>query len=247
MATPYNDYYIFQNLLNTNYKHYDDILGQCLPHYIVRKDSNNFYILNEIFYSTVGSSICDSKQEDFIKNIINILNEELTKENKRKYASYILYAVALFQLSEDVNMMGKSTDKILQPTLGYWFTHTVKYFYGENVDNNNKWSLITQHMITELRQDLADFTMKMLNSLVSVCFNSKGENYDEIIRYSKFTYPQIGMLLLCNIAGLYNMKRWLRKSNYYSKYRCGDISPYSKVFIPNKNKRGKKTRRSNGF
>ena len=247
--------YVFKNLLSINYdpsfyKPYDDILGRCLPHYILRelesepspskkmrKDSKKFCIFKGVMYSTVGSVICDSKQEVFLQNILNILNDKLNEENEEKYVMSVFYAIALFQLSEDINIMADSKDEIVRPTIGYWLDDIVKYF-----DHHDRWSLIAKKMIAEQRQHLASFAKAMVHVLVYIHLNNKGENYDELMRNSKFTYPQIGMILLCEIAGLYNMERWLNNSSYYSNYRCGGILPFSKMFVPIEQKKSKKKR-----
>ena len=244
----YNDY-LLQHLLTIDYKRYEIILEQCLPLYIPReletqppplkkikkddKDKKFLTVFKGVIYSTVGSTICDGKQEVFIKNIINSL---LNEKSNEKYVASILYAVALFQLSEDVNVMANSTGLLRRPTLGFWLDDILKYFDQDIIECfheiDNKWSSIVEDMIAEQRQDLADFAKKMTCKLVSVCFNNKVKNYDEIMRDSKFTYSQIGMLLLCEIAGIDNMKRWLSKSSYYSNFQCGDILPFSKMFVP---------------
>ena len=213
-----------------NYKVYEDILKRCLPFYYPkytdkrkREENKTLTIFNSIVYSTVGSAIYEGKQQKFIENIIYTLKDKYTELNSKNYITCLYCAVALFQLSEEEAAIIGNNEK---RKLGYWLD-----YFLDKTEHQRKQKLTLEKYKT--------FSRDLVKNLVSGCLKSGAQDiiYQMNAHYkSPFTEPEIGLLILTELVGLENMKKWLLDGNFYKNYKCSFLStgilPLSKMFLP---------------
>ena len=249
---------LFQEL-SIQYEKFEEYLGSALPHFERKKvdiistsksleppgkkqkklvNISFRTVFNEIVYSSIGSSIKDGNQKEFIQIIVDTLFDQESTLMERK--SSFCMAVATLQLLQDVSVINSSTI-LKKPAVGCWFEDILENY------NENQSILISLKKTSKYQKELEQMSFHLVQSLViRFCANAVVDDDDnddvdkkdiiskfnnDYVIGSNFTLSEFGLLFLCfqNV----DIAKICIKPSFASKFQCNvGLPALSELFIP---------------